>query len=217
MARANGQLRDDELRAAISKLAGAAGFDVEDVTVRLDGGRRLVRAVVDRDGGVDLDTAAGLSRAIADALDTEYDEVLGDAAYTLEITSRGIGAPLTALRHFRRAAGRLATIALSDGRVISARIALADDTTLTVLTGRDGTVPMRIPRGEIGSAKVEAEFSAPSSVVREALVALGAHPPAQSAAGAEAGSATAADNVHGTAEAVASTCDAAGSKGDDAR
>lgn len=177
MARGNGQLRDDQLRAAISNLATNAGFDVEDITVRLVGGRRLVRAVVDRDGGVDLDTAAALSRDIASALDTEYDAELGDAAYTLEITSRGVGAPLTLPRHFRRAAGRLGTIVRTDGTSLTARIALVDDATLTLLTGRDGVEVTTLPLAEIASAKAEVEFSKPSARVLGALADLGVRAP----------------------------------------
>jgi ribosome maturation factor RimP len=170
--RPGGPARDDDLRTAVASLVSDAGFDVEDIAVRLAGGRRLIRVVVDRDAGVDLDTAAALSRDIAAALDGEHDAAVGEAAYTLEVTSRGIGAPLTAPRHFRRAVGRMVTIVRADGSALTARIARADDTDLVLFTGSDGIEPMTLPLADVASAKVEVEFSPPSERVVQALAAL---------------------------------------------
>jgi ribosome maturation factor RimP len=170
--RPGGPERDDDLRTAVASLVSDAGFDVEDITVRLAGGRRLIRVVVDRDAGVDLDTAASRSRAIAAALDGEYHAAVGEAAYTLEVTSRGIGAPLTAPRHFRRADGRLVTIVRADGSALTARLARTDDTDLVLLTGPDGIEPATLPLADVASAKVEVEFSPLSERVVQALAAL---------------------------------------------
>ena len=46
-----------------------AGFDLEDVTVLRAGARSLLRVVVDRDGGVDLDSVAEASRVVGEVLD----------------------------------------------------------------------------------------------------------------------------------------------------
>jgi ribosome maturation factor RimP len=160
---------DDALKAAVSDLAERAGFDCEDVTVRLAGSRRLIRVVVDRDGGVGLDAAAALSRDLSSALDTEYDALLGERPYTLEVTSRGVGAPLTAERHFRRAVGRAVTIVRADGASLAARIARVDGGRIVVLTGRDGVQPLTIPLADIRAAAVQPEFSPPSARVVAAL------------------------------------------------
>ena len=69
------------------------------------GRRSVVRVVVDRDGGVDLDAVAEVSRAVSEALDGADD--LGSSPYVLEVTSPGVDRPLTAPRHWRRNAGRL--------------------------------------------------------------------------------------------------------------
>ena len=168
----DGHNGDDAVRAAIARCATSAGFDVEDVTVLLNGGRRLVRVVVDRDGGVDLDAAAAVSREIAAALDSDDDGVLGDAPYTLEVTSRGVGAPLTEPRHFRRAAGRLATLVTRDGAEVAARIVSVDGPELVYLPGRNGVLPTRLPLADIARARVEVEFSAPPEAVRAMLEEL---------------------------------------------
>lgn len=174
--RPSGPMPDDALRAAVTTLASDAGFDVEDITVRLARGQRLIRVVVDRDDGVDLDTAAMLSRDISAALDGEYDAAVGDDAYTLEVTSRGIGAPLSAPRHFRRVVGRLVTIVRADGGALTARIARTDGANLVLLTGPDGIEPTTIPLADVTSAKVEVEFAPPPDRVAQALADLRERP-----------------------------------------
>jgi ribosome maturation factor RimP len=193
--RPSGPARDEALRTAVTTLAARAGVDVDGITVRLTGGRRLIRVVVDSDDGVDLDMAASLSRDISTALDTEYDAVLGDDAYTLEVTSRGVGAPLTLPRHFRRSIGRKVSIVLADGSAVGARIARCDDSDLVLLGGPDGVTPMTLPLREVASAKVEVEFSPPPEPVVAALRTL-AEP---------------------RGEQTASNGDAPGIEGDDAR
>jgi ribosome maturation factor RimP len=57
------------LAEVIAPVAQGAGFDLEDVTVSKMGRRRLVRVIVDRDDGVDLDAIAEVSRSASAALD----------------------------------------------------------------------------------------------------------------------------------------------------
>ena len=52
-----------------SQWSHAAGYDLEDVVVTTAGRRSVVRVVVDRDGGIDLDAVAEVSSAVSDALD----------------------------------------------------------------------------------------------------------------------------------------------------
>lgn len=168
----DGHSGDDAVLGAIAHCAASAGFDVEDVAIRLVGGKRMIRVVVDRDGGVDLDAAAAVSRDIAAALDADHDDVLGEAPYTLEVTSRGVGAPLTEPRHFRRAAGRLVTLVTSDGAERLARIVSVDGPELVYLPGRDGVTPTRLPLADVARAKAEVEFSPPPEAVRAILEEL---------------------------------------------
>ena len=101
----------ERLLALLEPLVGAAGYDLEDVSVSAAGRRSVVRVFVDADGGVDLDAVATVSRVVSDALD-ERDSDFGGAgllggAYVLEVSSPGVDRPLTEPRHWRRAAGRL--------------------------------------------------------------------------------------------------------------
>ena len=90
----------------------AQGLDLEDVVVTPAGKRRLLRVVVDQDGGVDLDTVAGVSTAVSATLDES--DAMGGAPYVLEVTSPGVDRPLTAPRHWRRNRDRLVKVATAE-------------------------------------------------------------------------------------------------------
>ena len=68
-----------------------------------------VRVLVDRAGGVDLDTIARATRQISRALD-DADPIEGH--YTLEVSSPGLERPLRTVEHFAVAADRDETVAI---------------------------------------------------------------------------------------------------------
>ena len=98
-----GSVDEDRIADVIRPVVAAAGMDLEAVRVTAAGRRRLLRVVVDRDGGVSLDDAAVVSRDLSAALDSVA--VMGDFPYTLEVSSPGVDRPLTDRRHWRRAVG----------------------------------------------------------------------------------------------------------------
>ena len=67
-------------------------MDLESARVSVAGKRRLLRVVVDADGGVSLDDAAEVSREISALLDAA--DAMGDVPYTLEVSSPGVDRPL---------------------------------------------------------------------------------------------------------------------------
>lgn len=148
------------LRARLGELLGTvardAGYDLEDFSVTTAGRRRVLRVVVDRDGGVDLDDVAELSRLASEALDAS--DVMGETAYVLEVGSPGVDRPLTAPRHWRRAAGRLVRVTLHAGGSIVGRVVTADDGGVGLEV--DG-VPRRLPFDDIARGSVQVEFSRP--------------------------------------------------------
>jgi len=131
----------------------ATGFDLEDVTVSPAGKRRVVRVVVDADGGVDLDEVADVAKAVSAVLDEHPDLI--DGAYTLEVTSPGVDRPLTQPRHWRRAAGRLVKATLAD-ETVTGRVTGATDTEATLDV--DGT-PRTLLQAEVTKAVVQVEFT----------------------------------------------------------
>jgi ribosome maturation factor RimP len=94
----------------LAPVVHAAGADLESVRISAAGRRRLLRVYVDADGGVGLDEIALISRELSARLDATG--AMGEAPYTLEVSSPGIDRPLTQPRHWRRAAGRLVKVTL---------------------------------------------------------------------------------------------------------
>jgi ribosome maturation factor RimP len=91
----------------------AMGMDLEDVRITSAGRRRLLRIVVDADGGVSLDDIALVSRELSATLDRAAP--MGETPYTLEVSSPGVDRPLTEPKHWRRAIGRMVTAPLHAG------------------------------------------------------------------------------------------------------
>jgi len=144
----------------VADLLSDEGYDLEDVVVTAAGKHSTVRLMVDSDAGLGLDEAARLSRLVSDAFDAVSD--FGESPYVLEVTSPGIGRPLTRDRHWRRAQGRRARIELADGTIVARIGELVGDTVRLVVPDRDGPVVRPTPLGEVRSALVEVEFSPPN-------------------------------------------------------
>jgi ribosome maturation factor RimP len=131
-----------------------SGLDVEAVEISSAGRRRVVRVLVDKDGGVTLDDLAEATRVVGARLDDT--DTLGERPYTLEVTSPGIDRPLTEPRHWRRNVGRLVSLTLADGEVATGRILQADDATATVdVVGG----PRQIGYAHVAKARIQVEFN----------------------------------------------------------
>jgi ribosome maturation factor RimP len=147
-----------ELAALLSPVVAGFGADLEDVTVSRAGSRSVVRVVVDRDGGLDLDAVADVSRAVSDALDGEEAERLLRGSFVLEVSTPGVDRPLTEPRHWRRARGRLVSVTRRTGGPLLARVREAGDDRV-VLTGEDlpgGEV--EVDYADVSRAVVQVEF-----------------------------------------------------------
>jgi len=109
----------DKIIRVVEPVVHALGMDLESVKVTSAGRRRLLRLVVDSDGGVSLDDAALASRELSAKLDAS--DVMGDMPYTLEVSSPGVDRPLTQPRHWQRAVGRLVRVPLTPAGAAQAR------------------------------------------------------------------------------------------------
>lgn len=156
--------------ALLSAHVAGPGFtdgdlDLEDVTVSKAGAHSVVKVIVDRDSGFELDALARLSHEISDILDaaTEF----GDTAYNLEVTTPGVDRPLAEPRHWRRARGRMVTVVLGDetidARVGELRTSEGGTTELDlVLRSRTGPTLRTVPLDAVTSATVQVEFKKPN-------------------------------------------------------
>jgi len=117
-------MKESQIAGVLPPILAQFGLELEAVEIIPAGKRRLLRVVVDGDGpdgtGPLLDDIAEASKAASAALDRE--DVTGPAAYTLEVTSRGVSRPLEQPRHWRRNAGRLVAVRLAEGDTITGRI-----------------------------------------------------------------------------------------------
>ncbi|MQA85523.1 MAG: ribosome maturation factor RimP [Streptosporangiales bacterium] len=145
--------RRDRLAQLLRPVVNRAGFDLEDVVITPAGKRRLLRVVVDADGGVSLDSVAVVSQAVSRFLDSS--DAMGNGPYVLEVTSPGVDRPLTEPRHWRRAAGHLVRAPLSEGGEVRGRVLTADEESVVLdVDGRRRT----FRHGDLGRGKVQVEF-----------------------------------------------------------
>lgn len=168
------------LRETATRVLAGHGLVLEEVEIRRGGGMPQVRLVVDLPedqlGSADLDTVAEASRELSEAVDAD-DAVLGADPVLLEVTTPGVERELTALRHFRRSRGRLLTLTTAAGTALRARLLAVDGEELVLRQepgrddrGRPRKLPagtsetLRLPREEIGSARVEVEFDPPADL-----------------------------------------------------
>lgn len=135
----------------VAPLVEKRGIDLEEVVIKPAGRRSIVQIFIDRDGGVDLDLVAEVSREISDLLDST--DVLGNNPYTLDVGSMGVDRPLTLPRHFKRNVGRLVEVELSNGSSFVDRILEADEGNITFSEGK------AVKLDEVKQALVQVEFS----------------------------------------------------------
>ncbi|MCZ3390200.1 MAG: ribosome maturation factor RimP [Actinomycetia bacterium] len=154
----------DRVERALAPVVAAEGFDLEAVEVQPAGRRRLIRVLVDRDGGVTLDDIASLTLILSVELDET--NAMGEQPYVLEVSSPGVGRPLTLPRHWRRNATRLVRVTTTEGDEIVGRIVVSDEVVVTLepAGGRPGdqsdglTETKALTFAEISEAHVEVEF-----------------------------------------------------------
>jgi ribosome maturation factor RimP len=162
----------DHLARVLEPVVRASGMDLESVRVSPAGRRRLLKVVVDADGGVGLDAIAKVSREVAARLDASG--AMGEVPYTLEVSSPGVDRPLTEPRHWRRAEGRLVSaplaVASGDGPrrtgasrrppTIQGRVLAAGHTSVTL--DIDGE-HVELDYAELGPGQVQVEFGRSSA------------------------------------------------------
>jgi len=140
----------DKIIRVAEPVVHALGMDLESVKVTTAGRRRLLRMVVDSDGGVSLDDAALASRELSVTLDAS--DVMGDMPYTLEVSSPGVDRPLTEPRHWQRAVGRLVRVPLTAGAGQAKSAAGHGKATAGTGAGKPGAGQGKSGHGKSGAA-----------------------------------------------------------------
>jgi ribosome maturation factor RimP len=152
--RGNKDAAVDRVEAVLADPLAALGLDLEAVELTPAGKRRVLRVAVDRDGGVNLDAIAEATREVSRVIDDT--DAMGEAPYTLEVTSRGVDSPLTLPRHWRRNHDRLVTVTTREGEKLTGRVTASDDEAVTLdVDGNARTLLL----GDVAKALVQIEFN----------------------------------------------------------
>ncbi|MBI4729949.1 MAG: ribosome maturation factor RimP [Acidobacteria bacterium] len=137
---------EERIRALVEPVLARIGADLVELAVKR-GRTQLVRVVVDREGGIDLDSCARISEELSRMLDVD-DPVAG--RYTLEVGSPGLDRPLRTEADFRRSLGRRVRVVLAD-RQHEGMVEEVGESRVTLATAEGRT---EIPLDRIAKAKI---------------------------------------------------------------
>jgi ribosome maturation factor RimP len=129
-----------DAEALVKPVVEGAGLELVDVSWAGQGGRRILRITVDRDGGVDLDTIAEVSERVSRRLDLEGYE---PGPYHLEMSTPGLERPLRRPEDFRRAVGERVRVRTPDG-VVEGELREAEQDRIRVAAA-EGERELRLP------------------------------------------------------------------------
>lgn len=112
----------DSIVEALAPVVAELGLDLYDVEITGGGRARVVRVLVDRVGGIDLEGIAAATEAISPVLDAPpIDDALA-GPYALEVSSPGLERPLRTPAHFARAVGETISVKTRAGEQPARRV-----------------------------------------------------------------------------------------------
>jgi ribosome maturation factor RimP len=147
-----------DAEALVAPVVEASGLELVEVTFRREAGRKVLRVVVDREGGVDIDTISTTAEQVSRRLDLEG---FAPGPYALEVSSPGIERPLRRPVDFRRRVGdrvKVRTVSPIEGARNHAGALVSADAEAIVIATDGGE--LRVPYEEIASARTVADWDA---------------------------------------------------------
>jgi len=145
-----------ELDELVRPVVEDAGLELVEVSFGREQGRRILRVAVDREGGVDLDMVAVVSRRVSRRLDLEG---FDPGPYSLEVGSPGVERALRVPSDFARRVGERVKVRtarpLDGARTFTGTILEADERQLKIATD---AAERTIPFGDIASARTVFEW-----------------------------------------------------------
>jgi ribosome maturation factor RimP len=154
----------EQIRAVAERVARSRGLAIWDVVSRREVGGHVVRVFIDRPGpaatpeeSVSIEDCEQVNREISTILDVEDPLPF---AYTLEVSSPGLDRPLRGIEDYRRFAGRLAKVVVSEPvdkqKAFEGRLKGVEQETV-LLEAPNGRMH-RLPMGLITRGRLEVEF-----------------------------------------------------------
>ena len=146
----------DSIRDTIEPLVTTSGLELWDIELSSN----LIRVLVDRQGGIDLDTLGELTQSVSAALDS-HDELTPSGHYELEVSSPGVERRLRTPDQFRRFIGTPVTVKTAEliegTRRAKGVLVAADDAAIDVQP-EDTDRPLRVPYEQIQTARTVLEW-----------------------------------------------------------
>jgi len=133
------------------------GLELVEITLRVEGGRWILRVTIDREDGVQVHHCTAVSRELSVHMDVED---LIPVKYYLEVSSPGLDRPLKDESDFERFKGRLVKIkttrSISGRKKINGTIEGIEDGVVCVLLEDD--IRLEVPVEDISSARLDYKF-----------------------------------------------------------
>jgi ribosome maturation factor RimP len=154
----------EQIRAIAERVAAARGLEIWDIQSRRETRGHVVRVFIDRPGpsanpddSVSIEDCEQVNREIGTILDVEDPLPF---AYTLEVSSPGLDRPLRGLDDYRRFAGRLAKVVVSEPvdnqKAFEGRLNGVEGN-IVLLQGPSGRIH-KLPMRLITRGRLEVEF-----------------------------------------------------------
>ena len=125
----------EAIRDLLEPALASAGFELWDVEVS----RLSVKVLVDRDGGIDLDSLASAANKIVSPLLDEHPELTPPEHFTLEVSSPGVERTLRTKEHYLRYLGSELSVKtnrpVSGSRRLSGILVSVDRSGITIRPG----------------------------------------------------------------------------------
>ena len=147
--------------ALIEPILDELAFELWDVDYVREGKEYYLRVYIDKEGGITIDDCVEVSGRLSDELDAK--DFIEDA-YTLEVSSPGLGRRLVKEREFTRSIGRDVDIRfykpVDGSKELTGKLKEADAKNVTVEITESGGEPQirSFDRKEIASVRLSVDF-----------------------------------------------------------
>jgi len=146
----------NKIKDMASSLCEAEGMEFVYAEFLSQGGRRILRVYIDKEGGVSLEDCTLVSRQLGDMFDILLENA---GAYTLEVSSPGLDRPLGKESDFIKFTGKKARIKvkalINDQKTFTGTIHGIEEGMVVLETVKG---PVQIPQANISTARLVYEF-----------------------------------------------------------
>lgn len=147
----------DKIKTLIDPILREEEVELVDVTYRKEGGRQVLRLLVDKEAGIALSDCVRLNEEIGQVLD---ETGLITEAYVIEVDSPGVDRWFSTKRDYERAEGRLVRVtlkeAIMDKKEHIGRLKDVLDDLIKIEVKKKGLI--EVPFEKIIRARQEVEF-----------------------------------------------------------